>query len=377
MKFKTLLKYVLIWQVLITALVITSPRLLPLKISAIFLGGGVTQYLENPLLNFRSNFDGVHYVLIATHGYNYGQQAFFPLYPDIIRYLFRYFRQPVLMGSLISVIAFLLSLVFLTRLINLDYTKSVPRWTVILLLTFPVSFFLGSVYTEGLFLLLVVLSFYCARKNMWLMAGICGGLAAYTRLVGVFLFPALLVELFWQGKNRMPKLSILISRVIPLFFIPLALIIYMYYLDKTTGDPLAFYHIQTAFNQARSLHIVLPYQVFWRYIKMVLTVNHNDFLYLTIWLELITGIVFSLLAVISVFRQRPSYAVYNTLAFFLPTFTGNFVSLPRYVLILFPLFILLADFLVKHPKIRLLYLGLSGLAFVVFLSLFARGYWVS
>jgi Gpi18-like mannosyltransferase len=377
MKIKTILKYLLIWQVLITAVVLLSANLLPLKVSAIFLGGGITEYLKDPLLNFRSNFDGVHYILIATHGYNYGQQAFFPLFPDLISFFFKYIRQPVLVGTMISLVSYFLALIVLVRLIALDYPSAVARWTVILLLFFPTSFFFGAVYTEGLFLLLVLLSFYSARKNYWLLAGIFGGLACYTRLVGLFLFPALLLELFWQADRQKLKFKNALTKALPLLLIPLSLLVYMYFLLKTTGDPLAFYHVQADFNQARSLHVVMPYQVFWRYVKMVLTVNPNDFSYLTIWLEFLTGIVFSVLAVIALFKMRLSYSVFSILAFFLPTFTGNFVSLPRYVLILFPLYILMAEFFAGHPRLRVAYLVVSGITFTLFLSMFARGYWVS
>jgi hypothetical protein len=377
MKFKTILKYVLIWQVFITAVVLLSAGILPLRKSDIFLGGGITAYLQNPLLNFRSNFDGVHYVLIATHGYNYGQQAFFPFYPDIISFFFKYVRSPILVGTLISLVSFLTALLVLYRLIRLDYPPETAKWTIFLLLAFPTSFFFGAVYTEGLFLLLVVLSFYCSRKNMWLLSAVFGALACYTRLVGLFLFPALLLELIWQSwENKIPVRKF-ITKAFPLLLIPLSLFGYMYFLFRTTGDPLAFYHVQTAFNQERSLHVVMPYQVFWRYLKMIATVSRNDFLYLTIWLEFATGVIFLILTVYSFFKQRLSYSVFSALAFFLPTFTGNFVSLPRYVLILFPVFILLADFLAQHRNLRVFYLLLSGTAFILFLSLFARGYWVA
>ncbi len=377
MTFKAILKYYLIWQVLILAVVIIASGFLPVRESGTYLGGGVTEYHRDPLLNFRSNFDGVHFILIATHGYNFGQQAFFPLYPKLISWVFTYVRSPVLIGVVISSFSFFLALIFLVRLIEMDYPRQVSRWTVLLLLFFPTSFFFSSVYTEGLCLLWIVLSFYTARRGKWLLAGIFGALAAYTRLVGVFLFPALIIEYFWQSGMQNLTFGRILTRLLPLLLIPLSLGIYMFYLYKTTGDALAFYHVQTAFNQSRSLRIVLPYQVIWRYLKMITTVSTNDFLYLTIWLEFIVGIVFITLTVFSLFRQRLSYSVFSLFALFLPTLTGNFVSLPRYVLVCFPLFIVLGDFAAGFPRLRYLLFSLSGMAFFIYLSLFAFGYWVA
>jgi Gpi18-like mannosyltransferase len=278
---------------------------------------------------------------------------------------------------LISSLSFLVGVVYLIKLSGLDYPINVSKLTFMIILFFPTSFIFSSVYTEGLFFMLMILSFYSARKNNWLLAGIFGGLAGYTRFVGIFLFPALLIECIFQARSAGLGIKPFIKKVLPLGLIILGLGIYMFFLFKTTGDPLAFYHVQTEFFQSRSQRIIMPYQVVWRYIKMIFTVSHNDFLYLSIWLEFLTGITFMILSVISLFKQRLSYAVFSISACLLPTLTGNFVSLPRYVLICFPLFILLADLLASHRKIRLIYFTLSGLGLFVFLSLFARGYWVT
>jgi hypothetical protein len=188
----------------------------------------------------------------------------------------------------------------------------------------------------------------------------------------------MILELWWQqNRNLIKPRQFVYKSLMLLLIIPLGLLIYMSYLHRTTGDFLAFYNVQPLFLQARSLHITLPYQVIWRYIKMVVTVSRNDFIYLTIWLEFVTAIGFLVLSAISLFKQRPSYAVFSFLAFIVPTFTGNFVSLPRYVLVCFPAFILIGTFLAKNRKFRYFYLGLSLFLLVIFLSLFIRGYWVA
>lgn len=373
----TLLKYFLAWQVGIIFITAIAGYFIPLRKSDSYLGGGITHYLKRPLLNSRSNYDGVHYVLIATHGYNFGQQAFFPLYPTLIREFRKVFVDPIFSGVFISAISFFVGLVFLRRLVEIDHPKSVSKWTIIALLVFPTSFFFTSVYTEGLFFLLVVLSFYSARKSNWLLAGILGGLASYTRFVGIFIFPALLAELWSFSQSHSVPFKKMLVNVAFLCLIPIGLLVYMNYLKETTGDPFAFYHVQKLFNQSRSLTIIMPYQVYWRYFRMILTVSRQDPLYITIWLEFLSGILFSVLTLISLFKQRLSYAIFNLFAFAVPTFTGNLVSLPRYILISFPAFILLGQLLETRPYFRRSFLVLMVILNIVFLSMFVSGYWVA
>ncbi len=373
MKFSLILKYFLLWQVLLLVIVAASQDILPLRET--YLGGATQAYVSNPLLYSRANFDGEHYIKIAKWGYGYAQQAFFPLYPNLIRSLTRTFKNPVISGVLISNLSFLVSLIFLARLIRLDYDVNTTKFAIIALLLFPTSFYFGSVYTEGLFFLLGLSSFYAARRSRWWLASILGALAAYTRFVGIFLFPALLVE-FWLQHKEIKNLKLKIKNLVPILLIPLGLLIYMSYLQRTTGDPFAFFNAIKLFGQHKGEKVILLYQVFWRYIKMVATVNRSDPLYFTIWMEFLAGIGFLVLSIYSFIKQRLSYAVFNFLAYIVPTLTGTFTSLPRYVLLCFPSFILLGQLLARHPRWRPAIIVISFLILIAVQTLFSRGYWV-
>ena len=160
-----------------------------------------------------ANFDGVHYLTIAKQGYSAQfTQVFFPLYPLLIKFvnLLFPFLNPIIVSLLISNIFFLLCLIMLWKLLRLDYSIAGIKWMMLFLVFFPMSFFFGSLYTESLFLFLVFAAFYAARQKKWWLAGIFGGLASATRLVGIFLLPALLWE--WhmykiKGKNQKSKLQ--------------------------------------------------------------------------------------------------------------------------------------------------------------------------
>ena len=370
MSFSRLFKIFVLWQAAIIVVTIASQySSLPLRET--YLGSGTQGYVEKPWLYSRENFDGMHYTYIARRGYGYSQQAFFPLYPDIMRRIMTIpiLNNAVITGILVSVVSFLIGLYLFTKLALLDYSPTVVKWAVLALLVFPTSFFFTSIYTEGLFFFLTIAAFYSARTRHWLLAGIFGALASYTRFIGIFLLPALFFEWWQQGRR--------FKHFLPLLLIPLGLGGYMTYLNRTVGDPLAFFHVQVNFAQLRSEKLILLYQVFWRYIKMLFTVNRSDPLYLTIILEFVTGAAFLVTTVYSFVKHRLSYAVFNFLAYLTPTLTGSFTSMPRYVLLCFPSFLLIGEFLSRSPLARKIVFGSLALAFIIVLSLFARGYWVS
>src|SRR3990167_739642 len=163
MKLATIIKYYLLWQLAIILISLIGQKILPIRES--YLGVGTLKYMENQLLYSRANFDGNHYLRIATGGYGYAEQAFFPLYPNLIKKFLPVVRNDALTGVLISSTAFFFACVALVRLVELDYSSKIAKYTLLLLLVFPTSFYFGAVYTEGLFIFLVLMTFYLARTR--------------------------------------------------------------------------------------------------------------------------------------------------------------------------------------------------------------------
>jgi hypothetical protein len=110
------------------------------------------------------------------------------------------------------------------------YRLSRSRDAVVLLALYPIAYVFTSVYSEGLFLLLALASFDAAVRGRSVAAGVFGGLAVATRLIGLALLPALVVLLRRRG---LPKLA-------PLLLLPAALGAYMLYLREHFGDAFAF-----------------------------------------------------------------------------------------------------------------------------------------
>lgn len=369
----------LFWRILLTIFLFVAFKFIPLSHNDRFLGGGINNYQFTPEVFSWANFDGEHYLSIAMFGYKKLQQAFFPVYPFVVSFLARPFSHDyfsflpfaTLAGILISNISFLWALIFLWQLVKIDLSERIAFWTLLVLILFPTSFYFAAVYSESLFLLFTVLSFYNVRKGRWTLASLFGILSSATRVFGIFLLPAFLIEA-WQQK-------VPFSKMWWIFLIPLGLFSYMSYLYLTIRDPIAFYHLQTVVGEQHQSGVIILPQVYFRYMKMFLTVDIKNPIYQTIILEFIVGLAFFILPIYGYFKKiRYSYLVFAMLGFLTPTIQGSFSSLPRYCLVFFPSFIALAFFIDRLPKVfKMIFFLVSASLLMVETTLFLKGYWVA
>ena len=344
-----------------------------------FLGGGFSTYSANPLFWGNVNFDGEHYLTIAQIGYQPLTYFYFPVFPLLTKFLSfgRDLYSLAWSGLLIANVAFLVALVGIYKLVMIDMRRKTAKWTVILLLIFPTSFYFGTFYTESVFLALVVWSFYFARRGNFLVASILAAFLSATKVIGVLMFPILMVEYFLQNRKR---LTFNYWSFGAIFISPLGILVYLYYLWKQTGDPLNFLSNVAIFGQQRSSSLVILPQVFYRYIfKILPQLTYSYFpVVFTTYLELWCALIFLIVIIYGFFRLRMSYALYALFGYIVPTLAGSFSSLPRYVLVIFPVFMLMA---IMMSRIRMLYrwVFLSGMIILLVIAqgLFWRGYWVS
>lgn len=383
-KIQKILVIFLIWKLILLFGLIIALNFIPLADENRFLGGGLKNYLQLPQILAWANFDGEHYLSIAIFGYKGLEQAFFPIYPKLIFLLAHPFYQnqltsdlfPALFystffGLFLSHLSLLLGLFILWDLLRLDYSQKISLLTLVLILAFPTSFYLGAVYSESIYLLVSVTAFYLARKKRWFLASIMGVLASATRIFGILLLPAFLLEI-WQTKESLKKAWWVI-------LIPLGLLSYMFYQYLTLGDPLAFYHLQKIVGEQHQSGLTLLPQVYYRYLKMVSSVDIYNPIYQTIILEFITGILFFILPIIGYFKKvRLSYLFYSLAGFLLPTIQGSFSSVPRYILAFFPSFLVMAILLNKKSLwIEATVVSILVLILIVETVLFLRGYWIA
>lgn len=367
----------LVWLAGLFLVIFLATKFIPLQTQ--FLGGGLTNYLSNPFLWVFGNFDGEHYLSLARVWYEPLTYFFFPLYPMIMRAVSSVMGLKSLdflavTGILISNMSLISALIGLVKLIKLDFKVTPARFTIILLLIFPTSFYFGSIYTESVFLALSIWTFYFARRGKFLPAGILSALATATRVIGITLPLVLAIEFFLQRKK-----SINLTNILGLLISPLGILFYMLYLKNVTGNALEFFSDISVFGEQRQSAFILLPQVFYRYFFKI--IPNVDFSYFPVifstFLEIFTAVLFFFIIIFS-FRKLPvSYWLFLTLGYLLPTFSGSFSSLPRYVLILFPAYIFLSTFLQKSRLLLFAFLSFSFILLLVSFALFARGYWIS
>lgn len=328
------------------------------------------------------NFDGVHYLSVARNLYaaNF-TQAFFPLYPMVVRLIAGVFNDKwmILSGLAVSNLSFLLVIKYLNQLLGLDFETKIVRQSIIWLLLFPFSFFFGAIYSESIFLLLVILAFLTARQRRWWLSGVWGMLAASTRLNGILLWPALVYEYF-QSLPKKLSLSQKILKTIkqPVFvFVPLGLIGYMTFLKFKFGDALMFWHAQIAFGAERSSgSIIFPLITLLRYLKIFMTVPWNEPGYFIAVTEF-TTLIFGLVLLLYAWKKgvRRSYIIFSGLVILLPTLSGTLSSFPRYLLPAFIIYPVLAQ--LKNRFWTLILFIFSALLLLFYSSRFINGLWAA
>lgn len=205
------------------------------------------------------HWDATRYLTIATQGYlSKGYVAYFPLYPAIVHTLSVILHQdPLIMGMLLSNLAFLGTLILLYRFVVKEFDQETAKRSILYLTIFPTAALYFAAYAESLFLFFVLASFYTLRRGMWWLAGLFGGLATLTDAAGILLLIVLLCELVFTSRQKlfnMNKRQNIPQWLVPLcasLLIPLSLAIYAYALQKQLADPLAFLRFEDGTSRLR------------------------------------------------------------------------------------------------------------------------------
>lgn len=208
---------------------------------------------------------------------------------------------------------------------------------------------------------MVISFFYLLDRGKIWQASLIGILASSTRLVGIFLT----ASAFFKQKVK--------SKIL-LFIVPVGLISYMIYLAIRFNNPLYFLTSQQIFGQERSTtQIVLLPQVFWRYLKILSTTDGLPFV--NALFELSSTLFALILLFIAYKKVKVEWVVFSALAVLVPTLTGTLASMPRYILVAFPIFIVLG--MIKNLWTKILILIVFLVLQVAAITLFTQGYWVA
>jgi len=320
----------------------------------------------NLLVGPSARWDSVWYLRIAEHGYgtagSHAQAAFYPLYPALMRGVGTVVGSPLTAGILISLACFLAALVLLHRLAALELGPRDARGTVLLVAFFPTAFFFSAVYTESLFLLVSVGAFLAARSGRWALAGALGALAALTRNSGVLLLvPLVVLFLYGPRTDLTPEVRAgwapryrLTPQILWLALVPLGLGLYLAWSALALGDALAPYHAQALWLRhfeplgaltggVKAAWLGLRQLAHGSPTPRYFTASGGDpFQVAGDSLMLLGFLAFALVALAGVLRRLPfAYGAYTLAALAMtlsyPLDQQPLMSLPRYLLVLFPL----------------------------------------
>ncbi|MET4201820.1 mannosyltransferase family protein [Bradyrhizobium sp. LA6.12] len=325
-------------------------------------------------------WDSEWYFKIVTEGYRYNgdptiQQniVFYPLYPMLARGLTTISGlTPADALLLVSNVAGLFAIVVLFKLVREESGVQLALATIALFSFFPASVLLSAGYTESLALLLIVSFFLVLKRKHYLSAALLAGLALTDRSTGIVLLPVLLWEM-WRNRNEKPFLVALLPCIL---LATSGIWLFMIYLWSSFGAPFAFSDGQTAFHQGTTLATRLIAALkFEPFTRMMLN-DWNPWGQAS-WFTLL----FLVLIVVGWSRLPSTWTVFAMGVLLLPYLTlsggpAGFVSMSRFNLLSFPLFVVLADLGLRAKWLFAGVIGLFGASLLMNAALFARRIWI-
>lgn len=312
------------------------------------LGKGVLFQSNSSFFNSFNIWDAGWYRSIIERGYNThytmnidGQAnwAFFPLYPMIIKLIHLIIPVNInILGSIISTLFFIALLIMSYLYIIETRGNAKEGLFFVIIMTFGIySFYFSVLYTESLYLFLLVTSLYFLHKRNYLLVGIFGALLSATRNMGVMLVFAVAVQyLYDYFKNNKSIKKILsdtfknTNLILGVSLIPLGLFLYMSHLWRLLGDPMAFSNVQIAWAKKISNPVT----------NLISAYSKGGGLaasYLLLW------VVFSFACIVwLIANKRYAESILGIIFILIPLSTG-FQSLPRYIIGSFVYYLAFSD----------------------------------
>ncbi len=336
---------------------------------------------NNVLLDgFGGRWDTPFYLEIAQKGYTYREAAlpsvaFFPLLPILIRLFTLLTGDPIIAGLFVTNTALMGATLFFYRLVHDEWGIAVAGRAIWYFLIFPTSFFGSAIYSDSLFLLGAIGALYYARKGHWWFAAGFGIVATLSRLIGIVVVPMLLAEWWIQYRRAQQPRPALVTLLAPVL-VPLGTATYMFYLQRTFGDPIAFANGSAAWGRMPRV----PWAMLAEIVKQPAEGWESAILASRIaidgWIDVLFLITFIVIASVLLYQRRWSEGVLVAIGILIPLSSGLLASQRRYMWVLFPAFTLLARWGDRLWVDRLITV-FSLLALGLFTVLFVNWYWVA
>ena len=248
----------------------------------------------------------------------------------------------------------------------MDFGEDLISRTITYLLVFPTTFFFSGVYSESLFLALTAAAFYYARTNRWPLACTLVALATLTRSQGMIIALPLLIEYLHERNFRLQKIG---WNITAFALVPTALLAFALFLKLKFGSWTVMFDVQGIWER----HLMWPWHPlawFLRYAPPLSPEQHDklDFGFLLVPLGA---------AIAGLTRLRISYSAYiwTSVGFF--SCWGMLGSIPRFDLVIFPLFIVLALIGARSRAFHLGYVVASSMLAALFMVMYSQWNWVA
>jgi hypothetical protein len=325
---------------------------------------------EELLLEVWQRWDVLHYQRIAAQGYTDDESsAYAPLFPSLMALLGTALGgNHLLAGFLISNLSFLLTLVYLYKLTELDHSEEVARRTVLYISIFPTAFYFFIPYSESLYLLSIVLFFHAARRHRWAATCAAAVLASLTRFQGsVLLIP-------W-GFEYLEHIGFDLRRVRwHVLLLPLALV-----------PAVAFLWLRTLAGYAGLAEVLAEHwhSVFgapWHNFLHLWALATSGSLSVIDILDAVITVPFLGLVLASLLRMRTSYRLYTVATLFLVLsvvyIPPPLMNIPRHMLVFFPTFMFMAS-LAKRSIVHRAIVYSSMALLMLLAGMFVQWLWVA
>ncbi|MEU7748975.1 mannosyltransferase family protein [Nonomuraea sp. NPDC049158] len=312
-------------------------------------------------------WDAGLFITIAEHGYDgdpgrppdAGLPAFFPGLPLAMRVVHLVVPDWTACGLIVSLVAGLVAVVALARLTEWEGGSG---WAAVAgLLLFPMAVFLVAGYSEALFLAFAIPAWLAARQGRWPLAAALAAGASCVRITGLFLAVALIVEFL---TSRQPV------RRAPWLLVPfLPLVAYSFFHYSRSGDWLAWKHAQEA---GWGRQMVWPWQAWSTTWQSAL--GAGDFA-VAFRMELAGAVVTVAALIWLLVMRRWSELVYTGLQAGALMTSAYYLSIPRSLLLWFPLWVAFGRLVARHPWVMVVYALVSGPLMLLDVVRFLSGAW--
>ena len=280
--------------------------------------------------------------------------AFFPFFPLLVKLVSLVGFTSDIAAIVVNQIQLFLALIvsYLLALQLFEQNRLAAMCVPLLIAMSPANIWFMAAYSDMTYLFISIVAFYCLHHDRLWWFTLCGFLLAFTRFTGFLLILPLVVYYLRQHKfSKSERFKLVLQSL----FILCGLVVFMLVLYVVMGDPLAFYHIQSAWGHLGTSWFTSPWQ------SLISTwgsgVGHDRLFVILVpfWLAIL------------IWQRYYEEAIYGFFCMLAPIAAGSLWSYSRYALGMYPFY--LACGLIARKNYLL---GLGILLIAVFIS---ASYW--